>query len=59
MMYTKDQDMSMFAESSQNNDRNGERVHGCYTNLFLLMDMGTVSSRAYADTVGQGLSSRE
>lgn len=58
-MYTKDQDMSMFAESSQNNDRNGERVHGCYPDLFLPMGMGTVSSRAYADMVGQGLSSGE
>lgn len=54
MIYTNDQDMSMFVESSQNSDRNGERVNGCYTDLFLPMDMGTVSSRAYADTVGQG-----
>lgn len=51
-MYTNEQDMLMFAECSQNTNRNGERVNGCYTDLFLPMDMGMVSSRAYADVTG-------
>lgn len=33
-IYANDQDMPMFAESSWNNSRNGERVNGCYTDGF-------------------------